>query len=81
MQILLESYARGLTVMCCAQKHSPASVTAEATLDPASLTASGVFWFALESPAAHAMKPFQTVAKQLCRRRGPHHANMQTMTG
>ena len=49
--------------MHCAQKSLPASVTAEATLEPASLTASGVFWFALESPAAHAITPVKKKSK------------------
>ena len=54
---------RGLAVMHCAQKSLPASVTADATFEPASLTASGVFWFALESPAAYAITPIQNFKK------------------
>lgn len=50
--------------MHCAQKSLPASVTAEATLEPASLTASGVFWFALESPAAYAITPVKKKFKK-----------------
>ena len=74
---------RTLAVIDCAQQYLPASLTAEATLEPASLTASGVFWFALESPGAYVIIPVHRVTRQVLqflRAATCNQANIDTMT-